>query len=129
MMRAVRNLRGLAGTIALLAVLAASPERGSAVLPGENGKIAFASARDGNFEIYAVNPDTTGQARLTRDPSTDTDPAWSPDGKRIVFTTNRSGNDDIYLMNADGTGQVQLTTSTRLTRTRPGRQEGATSCF
>ena len=67
MMRAVRNLRGLAGTMALLAVLAASPERGSAVLPGENGKIAFASARDGNFEIYAVNPDTTGQAWLTRD--------------------------------------------------------------
>jgi WD40-like Beta Propeller Repeat len=114
MMRAVRNVRGLAGAIALLAVFALPPERGSAVLPGENGKIAFASARDGNFEIYAVNPDTTGQARLTRDPSTDTDPAWSPDGKRIVFTTNRSGNDDIYLMNADGTGQVQLTTSTRL---------------
>ena len=53
-------------------------DRGAAVLPGENGKIAFAGARDGNFEIYVVDPDATGGARLTNDPATDTDPAWSP---------------------------------------------------
>ena len=35
-------------------------DRGAAVLPGENGKIAFAGARDGNFEIYVVDPDATG---------------------------------------------------------------------
>jgi Tol biopolymer transport system component len=98
----------LLGVVGLLCVCA---DQGSAVLPGENGKIAFAGARDGNFEIYGVNPDTTGIARLTNDPSTDTDPAWSSDGRRISFTTTRNGNDDIYLMNADGTGQTQLTTS------------------
>ena len=79
-------------------------DRGAAVLPGENGKIAFAGARDGNFEIYVVDPDATGSARLTNDPATDTDPAWSPEGRRITFTTTRNGNDDIYLMSADGTG-------------------------
>ena len=87
--------------------------------PGENGKIAFAGARDGNFEIYVVDPDATGSARLTNDPATDTDPAWSPEGRRITFTTTRNGNDDIYLMSADGTGQVQLTSS-------PGRDSNST---
>jgi dipeptidyl aminopeptidase/acylaminoacyl peptidase len=110
MMRPVPRIHRLVLAGAVIGVLA-SPGPGSAVRPGENGKIAFASARDGNREIYVVSPDTTGEARLTNDPATDTDPAWSSDGKRITFTTTRSGDDDIYLMNADGTGQVRLTTS------------------
>ena len=109
-MRPVPRIHWLVLASAVIGVLA-SPGPSSAVRPGENGKIAFASARDGNREIYVVSPDTTGEARLTNDPATDTDPAWSSDGKRITFTTTRSGDDDIYLMNADGTGQVRLTTS------------------
>jgi len=93
----------LAGA-AIAGVMVVHVDRGAAVLPGENGKIAFAGARDGNFEIYVVDPDATGSARLTNDPATDTDPAWSPEGRRITFTTTRNGNDDIYLMSADGTG-------------------------
>lgn len=110
MMRSVSRLH-LVLVATLSVVLLAMVEAASAVPPGANGKIAFAGARDGNFEIYVVNPDTTGGARLTNDPASDSDPAWSSDGQRISFTTNRSGNDDIYVMNADGTGQVQLTTS------------------
>jgi hypothetical protein len=33
--------------------------------PGSNGNIAFASDRDGNFEVYSMNPDGSGQTRLT----------------------------------------------------------------
>jgi len=108
----------LAGA-AIAGVMVVHVDRGAAVLPGENGKIAVAGARDGNFEIYVVDPDATGGARLTNDPATDTDPAWSPEGRRITFTTTRNGNDDIYLMSADGTGQVQLTSS-------PGRDSNST---
>ena len=116
----VRRIPHLALAAAAIAgVLAVHVDRGVAVLPGENGKIAFAGARDGNFEIYVVDPDATGSARLTNDPATDTDPAWSPEGRRITFTTTRNGNDDIYLMSADGTGQVQLTSS-------PGRDSNST---
>jgi Tol biopolymer transport system component len=96
---------------AVAGVLAFGADRSSAVVPGENGKLAFASARDGNFEIHAMNPDTTGQARLTRDPASDGDPAWSADGTRLAFTSNRDGNDEIYLMGADGSGQTRLTSS------------------
>src|SRR5689334_9241498 len=82
-----------------------------AAFPGANGRIAFESERDGNPEIYSMEPDATDQARLTNNPAADTDPSWSPDGTRIVFTSNRDGNDEIYTMNADGSGQTRLTTS------------------
>jgi TolB protein len=40
-------------------------------------KIAFASDRDGNSEIYVMNPDGTGQINLTNlDSAADTDPDW-----------------------------------------------------
>jgi Tol biopolymer transport system component len=84
--------------------------RSSAAFPGDNGKIAWASARNGNYEIYSANPDGSDLARLTTDPAADTDPAWSKDGQRIAFTSNRSGNDGIWVMSADGSGQTRLTT-------------------
>ena len=73
--------------------------------------IAFESDRDGNFEIYVMNADGTGQTRLTDHPAADRYPAWSPDGAMIAFTSTRDGNDEIYVMNADGTGQARLTNS------------------
>jgi len=77
-----------------------------------NGKIAFDSSRDGNFEIYTMNSNGLGQKRLTNNPATDYAPDWSPDGTKIVFTSNRDGGDlEIYIMNSDGTEQTRLTTS------------------
>ena len=69
-----------------------------------NGKIAFVSDRDGNDEIYAMNADGSGQVDLTSAPSSEVDPAWSPDGHRLAFASDRSGVYRIYVMNADGGG-------------------------
>lgn len=66
-------------------------------------KIAFTSNRDGNNEIYIMNPDGTEQINLTNHGASDAQPAWSPDGKQILFTSNRNGTPDLYLMDADGT--------------------------
>jgi hypothetical protein len=41
-------------------------------------KIAFASDRDGNWEIYVMNADGTSQTNLTNNPTGDRYPAWSP---------------------------------------------------
>ncbi|HEY9523590.1 MAG TPA: hypothetical protein VIR33_10135 [Thermopolyspora sp.] len=41
-------------------------------------RIAFASNRDGNYEIYAMNADGTDPVRLTNDPAEDRGPAWRP---------------------------------------------------
>ena len=76
------------------------------------GKIAFASDRDGNFEIYSMDADGGGQTRLTENPGEDFSPAWSPDGTRLAFVSTRDGNSEIYVMNADGTGQTRLTNNT-----------------
>jgi Tol biopolymer transport system component len=73
------------------------------------GKIAFASDRDGNLEIYLMDADGGGQIRLTEDAGEDYSPSWSPDGKRLAFVSTRDGNAEIYLMNIDGTGQTRLT--------------------
>ena len=46
--------------------------------PTARGRIAFASDRDGNWEVYVMNADGSGQTNLTNNPASDSDPAWSP---------------------------------------------------
>ena len=72
-------------------------------------RIAYRSSVDGNYEIYTVNPDGTDPANLTNHPAADSDPSWSPDGRRIAFTSDRDGDYEVYVMNADGTNPVNLT--------------------
>ncbi len=78
--------------------------------PGEDqGKIAFASDRDGNLEIYAMNADGSDLVRLTNNEAADFLPVWSPDGSRIAFLSTRNGNAQVYVMDADGSNQTRLT--------------------
>lgn len=77
--------------------------------------IAFHSNRDGNNEIYVMNPDGSDQTRLTFDSRSDQRPDISPDGQRIVFSSNRitetnpTGDFEIFVMNVDGSELQQLT--------------------
>ena len=75
-------------------------------------QIAFSSDRDGNLEIYTIDTDGANLVRLTNHPARDTQPAWSPDGRKIAFTSDRRNGFslEIYVMNADGEKPVQLTT-------------------
>jgi len=50
-------------------------------------KIAFCSNRDGNFEIYTMDPDGSSQKRITYDPDDDQFPIWTFDG-RIVYSAD-----------------------------------------
>jgi Tol biopolymer transport system component len=50
------------------------------------GKIAFASNRDGNWEIYVTNADGSGQKNLTNNAAWDVYPRWTPDGKILFFS-------------------------------------------
>ena len=65
-------------------------------------KIVFTSTRDGNSEIYIMNPDGSEQVNLTQHRAPDYDPVWSPTGEEILFVSNRDGIADLYLMKADG---------------------------
>ena len=69
----------------------------------EKAKIVFVSKRDGNPEIYIMNPDGSDQVNLSQHPAADFDPAWAPNGKQIMFSSDRDGGVfDLYLMDADG---------------------------
>ena len=103
---------GVLAAVGALTLLGGSVTTAKAAFPGENGLIVFQSNRDGNEEIYSMTPDGTNRVNLTRDPSTDIEPHWSPTGDRIVFVSNRDGNNEIFTMNADGSGVTQVTRTT-----------------
>ena len=79
----------------------------------ETAKIAFMSKRDGNSEIYIMNPNGSDQVNLTQHPAEDYDPAWSPNGKQILFSSDRDGIFDLYLMDADGTNVRKVFASSK----------------
>ena len=68
-------------------------------------KIVFTSSRDGNREIYIMNPDGSDQVRLTNHRADDAIPTWSPTGEHILFASDRDRftlSRDLYLMDPDG---------------------------
>lgn len=72
----------------------------------DGSTIAFAYKGD----LYCV-PATGGEARqLTTHAAYDSQPIWSPDGKKIAFTSNREGNLDVYVISAKGGAPTRLTT-------------------
>ncbi|MCE2415207.1 PD40 domain-containing protein [Candidatus Poribacteria bacterium] len=65
-------------------------------------KILFTSARDGNYEVYSMNPDGSEQINLTQHLANDLKAVWSPTGEQILFISDRGGVRDLYLMDPDG---------------------------
>ncbi len=76
-----------------------------------SGLVAFSSNRDGDWEIFVMNPDGANQRQLTHNDRNDRYPSWPPDGTQIAFTSSRDGDEEIFVMNADGTDQRQLTSN------------------
>ena len=80
-----------------------------------DSRIAFdsdrGSAGNANHDIFTINPDGTGELRLTTATGKDFDPSFSGDGSKIAFLSERNGDTDgeIYIMNSDGTNQIRLT--------------------
>jgi len=100
-----------------------------ATLSADGKKIVFTSSRDGDLEIYTMNPDGSGAKRLTHTLGYDGGPFFSPDGKWIVYRAHHAtAQDDVaryksllaqdlvepmlmdlYVMRADGSEQRQIT--------------------
>lgn len=71
-------------------------------------KIIFYSGRDGNTEIYSMNPDGSNPLNLTNDPHSDTCPAVYPNGDQIAFLSDRDGINALYTMKLDGSGLKKI---------------------
>jgi Tol biopolymer transport system component len=100
-MRIVRILVVLVGACAAFADPA-----GAALL---EEKIVFASNRDGDYDIYSMDPDGSNVVQLTDAPGIDINPAISPDGTRIAYNRPSAVEEyDTWLMNADGSDQHLL---------------------
>lgn len=77
-------------------------------------KIAFESDVTGNFEVWVMNADGSGQTEVTRDPTFQNfHPRWSPNGATIAFTrcTFPFGVADCHIavLSANGGAITQLT--------------------
>jgi TolB protein len=64
----------------------------------------------GGGELWTVHPDGSNKTALTQFPTSDKEPAFSPDGRKIVFARGiEFGTNEIYVINADGSGERRLT--------------------
>jgi Tol biopolymer transport system component len=72
-------------------------------------RIAFASWRDGDADIYVLHLASYFVQTLTANSHYDNLPKWSPSGSHIAFISARDGNEEIYTVTADGSNQVNLT--------------------
>jgi Tol biopolymer transport system component len=101
--------RGLLALAIVGALAAGHSSAAQATFPGANGKIIFSTSRDGNIELYSMEPDGSAQANLTNTPIAGEDlPSWSPDGTRVTFVSSAAGNFEVFSMNADGSNQTNL---------------------
>ncbi len=80
--------------------------------PNDSCAQLFFSDRDGQHAWYVRNADGSIELYMGDDSRIDgpgdTDPVWSPDGKRIAFQTMNNEGGGIYVMNADGSGVERL---------------------
>ncbi len=81
---------------------------------GAAGKIIFTSEKDGNSEIYEIQPDGQNRHNLTFTQSDNSLFSASPNGNgKVAFLSNRGsssvGPGEIYLMDANGSNVQQVT--------------------
>jgi Tol biopolymer transport system component len=65
----------------------------------------------GRTDIFAINANGSGKTGLTKSSAYESDPAWSPNGRRIAFDIAQGspGQAEIFVMEADGSRPKNLT--------------------
>ncbi len=78
--------------------------RRSAISP-DGSKVVFCYQGD----IFTVSSDGGRALQITTNEAYDSDPIWTPDGKKIVFSSYRAGSKDIFITSAEGGAPKRLT--------------------
>ncbi len=71
-------------------------------------RLAFASDRSGQLEIWVVGADGEGLRQLTGGPGAKSWPAWSPDGRSLLFVKALEGRESLWVLKAEGGGASPL---------------------
>jgi Tol biopolymer transport system component len=101
--------------LASLVAFVATHTSARAAFPGTNGRIAFASKRDGRaLDIYTISARGDDVKRLTEARRKNFSPSWSADGRKIAFVHKTNVDlaaccSQIRTMNADGTKNRSVT--------------------
>jgi TolB protein len=77
-------------------------------LSPDGSRLAFASDRDGFWDIYLLDLQTGGTQRLTDTPQYDSSPSWSPDLAWIAYETYEGGNLEIAIYSLADPNQAPI---------------------
>lgn len=75
----------------------------------ERTRLAFASDRDGDWDLYVMDLKTGEVRQVTNSLQYDSAPSWSPDGQWLAFETYQNENLEIAVVNVDSGEIVPLT--------------------
>jgi len=85
-------------------------------VPVYQDRITFTSDRNGNWDIFLVNPDGTGLEQLTIEDSNDEAPDFSPTERKIIFVSDRDAHqgappnnvlNELYVYDIDSGGTAK----------------------
>ena len=76
------------------------------------GSVVFELNKNGNSDLYGLAIGQEKPIRLTDHVAEDSDPAWSPDGRKVAFTSRRSGNYDLFVLDMQSGEIDQITNQT-----------------
>ena len=85
--------------------------------PSGDGRIAFISNREENWEVYTMNPDGSDVVNITRHEAGDHFPRWIAGGTRLAFRSQRGREDggwDRWEIDIDGTDAISVNMPARL---------------
>jgi TolB protein len=74
--------------------------------------ILYQKFANGQWDIWVMAPDGTGQRQVTTGPGDKTDASFSPDGRWIVYSSDEGGLDraNLFIISVDGGASTRLTT-------------------
>lgn len=85
------------------------------------GLIIFSSRRDGESNIFTIQPDGNNLQQVT-DGFRNYSPSWSPNRNYIAYTSDRNGEEEIYVLDLDTNQELPLVSGSSPTWSPDGTQ-------
>lgn len=80
-------------------------------LTADGKRLVFVSDREGEDDVWKLEPSAAAPVRLTDGPGQKLQPVWSPDERTLAYFSNQTGNNDIWVIASTGGAPVQITNS------------------